>query len=219
MLRETTLHATIRRVCAARGIAPASTLDEPPLTRAAFHAGQVEAAIRHRWGGRYDGAEASDRDVQCWIAAHIARPDTYPAALIAGQTGSGKTRHAVAAVRTIAHHRAAIGRGLDWQAVTHPDLAHQLRPKADDSHEHALDGHLQAELLVLDDLGATTSTPWMVDTLQRLVDHRWTRRMATIYTTNLGADALRAAVGDRVFSRLGDATHIHLDGPDRRWTP
>lgn len=217
MLRDSALHSTIRRVCAARGITPATTLDEPPVTRSSFHAGQVEAAVRHRWGGRYDGAEAADRGVQRWIRSHLARPEAHPATLIAGQTGSGKTHHAVAAVRAIAHHRATAGSGLDWHAVTHPDLAHRLRPKSDDSHEHALDGYLDAELLVLDDLGATTSTAWMVDTLQRLVDHRWTRRLATIYTTNLGADPLRVAVGDRVWSRLGDATHIHLDGPDRRW--
>jgi DNA replication protein DnaC len=63
------------------------------------------------------------------------------------------------------------------------------------------------------------TTPWTVDWLQRLVDHRWTRRAATIYTTNLASDPLRAAVGDRVYSRLGDATHITLVDADRRWRP
>lgn len=218
MLRDTTLHATIRRVCANRGIAPAATLDEPPLTRTDFHTAQIDATIRTRWGGRYSNAELADDGVRIWVHRHLADPSRQFALLIAGQTGSGKTHHAVAAIRAIAQHHAAQGRGLDWQAVTHPDLAHQLRPKADDSHEHALDTYLDADLLALDDLGATTSTPWMVDTLQRLIDHRWTRRLTTIYTTNLHSDALRAAVGDRVWSRVGDATHIHLAGPDRRWT-
>ncbi len=217
MLRDTSLRATIRRVCATRGIAPVAVLDEPPLTRAEFHTGQVDATIRRHWGGRYNQAQTTDLGVRRWIADHLADPTRRPAILVAGQTGSGKTHHAAAAVRVIARHRAEQGRGLNWAAVTHPDLAHLLRPKSDDSHEHALDAYLDADLLVLDDLGATTSTAWMVDTLQRLVDHRWTRRAATIYTTNLDSTALRAAVGDRVWSRVGDATHVHLAGPDRRW--
>ncbi len=217
MLRDTNLHTTIRRVCATRGIAPVATLAEPPLTRADFHLAQVDATIRRRWNGRYDHAALDNDGVRIWTQRHLADPQRQFALLIAGQTGSGKTHHAVAAVRAIARNHAQRGLGLNWAAVTHPDLAHQLRPKTDDSHEHALDAYLDADLLVLDDLGATTSTPWMADTRQRLVDHRWTRRKATIYTTNLDSAALRTAVGDRVWSRVGDATHVHLVGPDRRW--
>lgn len=217
-LRDSNLRAAALRICEQRGLAPAASLDEPPLLRSRFHADQTDAAISRRWGGRYDSAAVDHPQMAVWLRNHLAAPQVYPSALIAGRTGTGKTHQAVGTIRAIAHHHAESSRSIPWAAVTHPDLAHQLRPKSDDSHEHALDAYLDTGLLLLDDLGATTGTPWMVDCLQRLVDHRWTRRLATIYTTNVAPDALQTAVGDRVWSRLGDATHVHLTGTDRRWT-
>jgi DNA replication protein DnaC len=212
MPHDSALHATVRRICAERGIEPATTLPDPPLTRRAFHADQLAAAIHHRWAGRYDDARPEPR-VDTWIRNHLAEPHAHPALFINGATGSGKTHSAVAAINAIATAKP----GIRWAAVTHPDLGDELRPKRDDSHEGALDRYLDADLLLLDDLGAGMTTPWTIDCVQRLVDRRWTRRMATIYTTNLPADDLRAAVGDRVFSRIGDAVHVNLGSVDRRW--
>lgn len=213
MLHDTPLRAAVLATCQQRGLQPADSYNDPPLTRSDFHLAQLPAAIHNRWAGRYDHAQPVGR-VAAWITAHTAEPLTHAALVISGDTGTGKTHNAVAAIRALATHRP----GIRWQAVTHPDLGDELRPKTDGSHEYALQPYLDVPLLLLDDLGAGMSTPWTVDCASRLIDHRWTRRMATIYTTNLGADALRAAVGDRVVSRLGDATHVHLEGADRRWT-
>jgi DNA replication protein DnaC len=202
---ESTLHDTVRRICAERGIQPAASLPRPGVSRRAFYAEQVGIAIHERWDGRYDNATPASK-VSTWITRHLADPKAHPTLVLSGDTGTGKTHQAVAALRVIATERP----GLRWQATTHPDLGDELRPKSDNSHEYALDAYLDAELLVLDDLAAGMSTPWTADCIQRLADRRWTRRMATIYTTNLGADQLRDAVGDRVVSRLGDATHVNL---------
>lgn len=214
MLRDSEFSAAIRRICTERGITPAAELPRMGVDRRAFSADQLAAAIHDRWGGRYDNALPESR-VAAWIGRHIADPDTHPALFLSGVTGSGKTYQAIAALRVLADHHFAGHR--TWAAVTHPDLGDELRPRSDDGHEGALDRYLDANLLLLDDLGAGMSTPWMTDCVQRLVDRRWTRRMATIYTTNLPPDALRSAVGDRVYSRLGDSTRIALGGSDRRW--
>jgi DNA replication protein DnaC len=212
MPHDSAIHQTVRQICADRGITPADALDERPLTRRDFRRQQLADVIHRRWGGRYDEARPDPR-VATWIDDHLRRPQEFSALFLNGATGSGKTHNAVAALRAIAEDAPL----LRWQAVTHPDLGDEVRPRSDNSHEGALDRYLDAGLLLLDDLGAAMSTPWMTDCLQRLVDHRWTRRLATIYTTNLPADALRSAVGDRVFSRLGDATHVNLGSVDRRW--
>ena len=182
-----------------------------------FHAEQIVRSVRARWAGHYDGA-VLERRVDTWLRRHVDDPGAFSSLLLIGPTGSGKTHAAVAAVLELGRCRAAQGRGLGWCAITHPDLAAEQRPSngsADDVDP--LQRYLDAELLVLDDLGSAMTTSWTVDWLQRLVDHRWTRRAATIYTTNLLADPLRGAIGDRVYSRLGDATHITLTGKDRRW--
>lgn len=216
-LHDTDLARTALRICAERGIQPADTLDEPPLSRREFYRAQITERIHNRWAGLYDDAQPTRR-ITDWTRQHLADPRATPALFLAGNTGTGKTYGAVTVLRTIAEHHADQGRGLTWYAATHPDLADQMRPKTDNSHEYALDPYLDADLLILDDLGATLSREWATDWLQRLIDHRWTRRAATIYTTNLPASQLRTAVGDRVYSRIGDATRIHLDGDDRRWT-
>jgi DNA replication protein DnaC len=213
---DTDLAAAAVRICADRGIAPADYRETEPLTRREFYRRQIGERIRHRWAGMYDGAQPTGL-VAAWIRRHLAEPGREHSLFVAGSTGTGKTHNAVAVLHAIGLDRAEQGRGLLWAAVSHPDLAHQLRPKSDDSHEHALDRYLDAELLILDDLGAGLTREWGTDWLQRLVDHRWTRRAATVYTTNLPAQPLRAAVGDRVYSRLGDATRIQLGGDDRRW--
>lgn len=210
---ESTLHDTVRRICAERGIQPAADLPQCSLNRRDFYTRQIADVIHTRWAGRYDTAEPNAK-VAAWIGKHLAAPTDHPTLVLGGDTGTGKTHQAVAALRVLATERP----GLRWQATTHADLGDELRPRRDDSHEDALDPYLEAELLVLDDLAAGMSTAWTTDCIQRLVDRRWTRRLATIYTTNLDVDQLRNAVGDRVVSRLGDATHVNLGGSDRRWT-
>lgn len=217
MLHDTDLAATALRICADRGITPAETLNEPPLSRRDFYRTQITERIHTRWAGRFDHAQPIP-PVAAWLQRHLTDPQADPALFLHGATGVGKTHNAVAALRAIGHHHADHGRGLTWYAVTHPDLAHELRPKNDGSHEHALDRYLDAELLILDDLGAGMTREWGIDCLQRLIDHRWTRRTATIYTTNLQSEALKNAIGDRAYSRLGDATLVHITGDDRRWT-
>jgi DNA replication protein DnaC len=204
---------TALRICRARGIQPADTLEEPPVNRATFYRQQVAAVIHRRWGGEYDQATCDHPAVAGWVRSHLDN-HRNPSLLIVGNTGTGKTWQAIGALKTIAAHHANHGHRIDWQMVSHPDLGGELRG---DGIDHALNRYLAAELLILDDLGAAMTTPWMTDCLQRLVDRRVSRRLATIYTTNLGGDQFRVAVGDRVHSRLGHAVRVKLIGSDRRW--
>lgn len=208
-------HDTVLRICRARGIRPADTLDEPPIDRAKFYRQQLSDVIHRRWGGEYDHATCDHPTVAKWAQRHVTDPGRHPSLLIVGNTGTGKTWQAIGALKTIAIHHADQGRRIDWHMVSHPDLGDELRG---DGIDTALGKYLAAELLILDDLGAAMTTPWMTDCLQRLVDRRVSRRLATIYTTNLVGDQLRTAVGDRVHSRLGDAVRVKLAGTDRRWT-
>jgi DNA replication protein DnaC len=217
MLRDTNLAATALRICAERGIEPSDYREHTPVRRQDFYRDQAIERINRRWAGRFDHAQPT-KPVAAWIARHLAAPQAEPSLFLAGPTGVGKTFQAVAVLYAIGLHLADQGRGLTWHAVTHPDLADQLRPKTDNSHEYALDRYLDAELLILDDIGATVSSAWSTECIQRLIDHRWTRRATTIYTTNLEPAALNAAIGDRAYSRIGDGEMIQLVGDDRRWT-
>jgi DNA replication protein DnaC len=156
-------------------------------------------------------------EVRTWLEKHIDDPAAAPWLMLSGNTGTGKTYLAVGALRRIVHAAAIANRDFRWLIVTHPDLVSALRPKPDESHAFALDRYLEVDFLILDDVGAVKGSDFITENTTRLVDHRWSRRLPTIYTTNLDADGLETAVGERVLSRLADATLVELDGPDRRF--
>ncbi len=70
-------------------------------------------------------------------------------------------------------------------------------------------------LLILDDLGAASATPWAREKLYQLINHRYAYRLATVVTTNLKPEAIEP----RIYSRLCDpacGTLLTLRGPDYR---
>jgi DNA replication protein DnaC len=130
--------------------------------------------------------------------------------VIRGPVGVGKTHAAVAAFRYL------VGRGmLPAVAVAVPALLDGLRPGRDPVE--TLDACESARLLLLDDLAAERASDWTAETLYRLIDARYARRLPTIITTNATGDLVRANLGERVASRLnGLGMVVTLDGPDRR---
>ncbi|MBM3121729.1 MAG: ATP-binding protein, partial [Chloroflexi bacterium] len=56
----------------------------------------------------------------------------------------------------------------------------------------------QARLLVLDDLGTQASTPWAVEKLYQLLNHRYNATLPTVITTNLSLDDLDARLRSRI---------------------
>lgn len=188
-----------------------------PLNIIEFRREQAAQVLAARIPARFADARPDNPLVARWAARYLADPAEAPSLLLSGPTGTGKTWQCWGAIRTVVEGVAAAGKGLDWRATSHPDLNAALRPKVDGSHNSALQLHMEAALLMLDDLGAGKNTDWTEDTLYRLVDHRWSNRLPTIYSTNLVPKALTAAVGERVVSRLGDAVRVTITGEDRRW--
>jgi DNA replication protein DnaC len=182
-----------------------------------FRQDQAAHVLAARIPVRFTNARVDNPQVARWVARFVDEPTAAPPLLLSGPTGTGKTWLCWAAVRAAVEGLAQQGKGLDWRATTHPDLNAMLRPKPDGSHNYALKDHMAAPLLMLDDLGAGKSTDWTEDTLYRLVDHRWSHCLPTIYSTNLAPRNLSGALGERVVSRLGDAVRVAITGEDRRW--
>jgi DNA replication protein DnaC len=74
-------------------------------------------------------------------------------------------------------------------------------------------------LLLLDDLGTASDSAWTEETTYRIVNHRDTHLLPTIFTSNYPPGALAEVCDDRIASRLlGMTIRIHIDGPDWRLT-
>ena len=169
---------------------------------------------------RYRNSRADHPDVTAWVKRFLVTKGACDSLMLQGDLGTGKTHQAYGALRLIAE---AGTRPVHWRATTAPDLYTRLRslPGAESEAELAL--YAEAELLLLDDLGAARATGWVAEVAEevtfRLVNHRYNECLPTIFTTNIDTGKLTDILGERTESRLVEmcATWIDLRGDDRRF--
>lgn len=115
-----------------------------------------------------------------------------------GGHGSGKT-HLAAAIANFASDMGSVP-----LFVMVPDLLDHLRatfnPNSPVSYDRRFEEIRNSELLVLDDLGTQSATPWAREKLYQLFNHRYNAQLPTVITT---ADALDE-VDARIRSRMLD---------------
>src|SRR5258707_11529541 len=133
--------------------------------------------------------------------------------LLRGSYGTGKTHLAAA----IANYRLDLGEPVLF--ITAPDLLDYLRstygPSSEIGYDERFEQFRTAPLLVLDDLGAESQTPWALEKLYQLFSYRHTSKLPTVITTNKAPETF----DPRIYSRLVDGTltdSIRLEVPDRR---
>jgi len=144
-----------------------------------------------------DAAEA--RDIQnAYRQALKFAEEPQDWLVIAGGTGRGKTRLAAA----IANYCRESGRQVMFVVV--PDLLDRLRSSYSPQNPRAFDEMFEevrsVPLLVLDDLGAQSGTPWADEKLFQLINYRYNACLPTVITTNLTVSSL----DPRLASRLTD---------------
>jgi len=106
-----------------------------------------------------------------------------PGLLLVGAPGAGKTHLAVAALRKIAE------KGFKCLFWNYKELLDSIRagfdPASDSSHRGAYQAALDAEVLLLDDLGAHRVKEWVEDTVTSIITYRCDNKKPLIATTNL----------------------------------
>ncbi|MFC2045237.1 ATP-binding protein [Chloroflexota bacterium] len=138
-------------------------------------------------------------------------PDAW--LVLQGTTGCGKTHIAAA----IANYQLQASKPVSFVVV--PDFLDHLRstfsPESKVSYDQIFESVKQTTLLVLDDFGEQSTTPWAQEKLYQVINYRYNARLATVITTRLSLDEIDSPVGSR-FADHKISTVFNITAPDYR---
>jgi len=113
-----------------------------------------------------------------------------------GVNGCGKTHLAAA----IANYR--LGQGKPVLFIVAPDLLDHLRstfnPDSKISYDEFFETVKQCPLLLLDDFGEQSATPWAQEKLYQLINYRYNARLPMVVTTCLTLDEIETRISSRM---------------------
>jgi DNA replication protein DnaC len=146
------------------------------------------------------------------LARNFARePDGW--LVFQGMNGCGKTHLAAA----IGNYQLKQGKPVLFLSVA--DLLDHLRstfsPESSVSYDELFERVRNTPLLILDDLGEHSATPWAREKLYQIVNHRYNAKLPTVITTCLSLEEIE----DRISSRLSDtwlSSPWNITAPDYR---
>ena len=115
--------------------------------------------------------------------------------VLQGDTGCGKTHLAAA----IANYRYQANQPALFIVV--PEFLDHLRstfnPESKISYDQLFERVKTAPLLILDDFGEQSTTPWAQEKLYQMITHRYNAKLPTVITTRLSLDEIDSPIGSR----------------------
>lgn len=133
--------------------------------------------------------------------------------VLTGVTGCGKTHLAVA----IANYQLLAGKPVKFVGV--PDFLDHLRstfsPESKVSYDQLFEEVKNTPLLILDDFGEQSTTPWAKEKLYQVINHRYNARLPTIITTRFSLDEIDDPISSRFIDKALSMV-ININVPDYR---
>jgi len=177
---------------------PADATGHPELSSLDQHTDQTFGTWRERRGEKLSPNDLKSLD-EAYRAAQEFTEKPVGWLVFNGPYGCGKTHLAAA----IANYHAA--QGVSTLFVYVPDLLDHLRatfsPNSAVTYDHRFEDVRTTPLLILDDLGAQTATPWAKEKLYQLFNYRYNARLSTVITTVYGTNEIDERLSARMVDR------------------
>jgi DNA replication protein DnaC len=151
----------------------------------------------------------------------------FPAAnrglLFMGPVGVGKTHLSVAILHELIKKKGVSCLFYEFGSLL-KEIQNSYSPISQNSELKVLTPVIEAEVLVLDELGATKPTDWVRDTMMQVINTRYNDKKLTIFTTNYtdmrrtpAEETLEDRIETRLRSRLYEMCKtVIIEGEDFR---
>ncbi len=208
-----------------------------------LHRASIPARYVHCSLESYDASfPGADRSLAAAFLMARRFVDGYPATtegrglLLTGSIGVGKTHLAVGILHALIVEKGVHGLFCDYRELL-KEIQNSYNPQVATTEMEILQPVFDAEVLVLDELGAAKPTDWVWDTVALILNTRYNDKRTTLITTNYadqppgGANGSNGAnrvmreetlgdrIGERMRSRLAEmCVMIEMRGEDFRRT-
>jgi DNA replication protein DnaC len=188
-----------------------------------------------------DGSQKSIREARFLAGRFVEEyPTDKTGLLFVGSVGVGKTHLAVGIMKALIREKGIHCLFCDYRELL-KSIQNSYNPTVQATEMEILRPVFDAEVLVLDELGAVRSTEWVFDTVNYVLNSRYNDNKTTIITTNFpdkpeqesaaddnprsysAADraARRETLGDRIGERMRSRLHemckkVEIEGADYR---
>jgi DNA replication protein DnaC len=159
-----------------------------------------------------------------YLVNHYCPGITEVGLLFLGPCGVGKTHLAVATIKALIKRMGVQCLFYDFRDLL-KEIQDSYNPVSKSSEMKVLAPIYEAEVLVLDELGASKPTDWVRDTMSQIINTRYNDKKVTIFTTNYvdnpthpQEESLTDRVGVRLRSRLHEMCKaVEIKGEDYRY--
>ncbi|KAF0200303.1 MAG: DNA replication protein DnaC [bacterium] len=160
-------------------------------------------------------------------AKHFVKeyPSVDVGLLFVGECGLGKTHLAVATLKEVINKARLLCLFYDFRDLL-KEIQESYNPTTATSELKVLAPIYEADVIVLDELGATKPTPWVQDTMTQIINRRYNNKKLTIFTSNfLDTPSANSSYGETLSDRLGVRLRsrlyemckiVHIVGDDYR---
>lgn len=174
---------------------------------------QQDAAMLFELGSRYLNACLTKCDANPVISQQISKwiKNAKNMAVIVGPTNTGKTYFCMAFANYFLDQRVNVKYIMYRRFFEDIQKAIQKN----ENQYYIIEKLSEAEILIIDDVGASTNSEWQKEMFLDLIDRRYSNQKVTIITTNFLEEDCKMHLGERTSRRMFSKENLVVElGPE-----